>query len=147
MPIKARTSAGAPVRFLVVGIVNTFAGLAVIYVCKWALSAPDLAANLAGYMVGLAISYILNARWTFAFRGRFNSALGRFAGTVLVGYLANLAVVSTALRLGQMNGYLAQAVGVAPYALVMYLGSRYYVFAETRVRSAASASKDVRELK
>jgi putative flippase GtrA len=67
-----------------------------------------------------------------------NSGLGRFAGTVLVAYLANLAVVSTTLRLGHWNSYLAQASGVVPYALVTYFGSKYYVFADGRRRSGAS---------
>lgn len=136
--MRARRSgrAGTPVRFMIVGIINTFAGLAVIYACKSALSVPDLAANLAGYVVGFAVSFLLNARWTFTFRGRLSSTLVRFVGTIVVGYCANLAVVAIALHHPRVNSFLAQAAGVIPYALIVYFGSKYYVFAQKRVESA-----------
>jgi putative flippase GtrA len=147
MLARARTRPWTWLRFVLVGLTNTFTGLAVIYVCKWALSASDVAANLAGYAVGLTVSYILNARWTFLFRGRLNSSLGRFAVTVAIGYLANLAVVSVALHFGQINSYLAQAAGVVPYALVTYFGLKHYVFVDSCMPSSVSRTTDVGQIK
>jgi putative flippase GtrA len=114
-------------RFVLVGLVNTVTGLAVIYFCKWVLSAPDVLANVAGYAVGLVVSYMLNARWTFSFHGPLAPTATRFALTMAVGYLANLALVTLALNMG-VNSYVAQATGVAPYAVVTYLGLKHFVF-------------------
>ena len=117
-----------PVRFVLVGVLNTLTGLGVIYVLKLLLSMNDVAANFLGYSVGLLISYILNARWTFSFRGPLSAAAWRFALLIVVAYLCNLAAVGVALRLFGWNGYLAQAAGVLPYAAVTYFGAKHLVF-------------------
>jgi putative flippase GtrA len=127
MPANASVLSLTPVRFILVGIANTFAGLLVIYALKWLFAMPDVPANLLGYAVGLGVSFFLNARWTFSFRGGLASRLPHFLLVTAIGYGANLAVVCAALNLA-VNGYLAQAAGVAPYALTTYLGSRLFVF-------------------
>jgi len=43
-------------------------------------------------------------------------------------YLANLAVVLQAVHGLGLNPYYAQAIGVAPYTAVGYLGSKFFVF-------------------
>jgi hypothetical protein len=48
--------------------------------------------------------------------------------------------VSAALHLGHINSYLAQAAGVAPYTLVTYFGSKYYVFARQPPRAVTPAT-------
>jgi hypothetical protein len=40
---------------------NTVLGLAVIYVLKLSSGASDLSANVAGYAVGMAVSYVAQA--------------------------------------------------------------------------------------
>lgn len=128
-----------PVRFVLVGVLNTLSGLGVIYALKLLLSMNDVAANFVGYSVGLLIGYVLNARWTFSFRGPLSAAAGRFALLILVAYLTNLAAVGVALRLFDWNGYLAQAAGVLPYAAVTYFGAKYLVF---RAAPAGAAKHD-----
>jgi putative flippase GtrA len=121
---------GSAIRFIAVGVLNTLVGLSIIYALKWVFGVGDVPANIVGYAVGLCVSYVLNARWTFAFSGRLHSAIARFVVTVLVAYLTNLAAVGFALHVLQLNSYVAQAAGVAPYALVSYLGFKYFVFTE-----------------
>jgi putative flippase GtrA len=116
------------VRFVLVGLANTVLGLAIIYALKLAFGMRDLAANLLGYMLGIGISYAAHAAWSFSYRGPLRSALPRYVVVTVLAYLANLATVSAALYWWQVNGYVAQALGVPPYALVGYLGARTYVF-------------------
>jgi putative flippase GtrA len=130
MLAKLRSHGRTPIRFLLVGALNTFAGLTVIYALKWTLGVHDLAANVCGYAVGLTISYFLNARWTFAYRGAHGPAAPRFALTVAAAYLANLATVSVAIYGLGLNGYLAQALGILPYTVVNYFGCKLFVFAD-----------------
>jgi putative flippase GtrA len=115
-------------RFVVVGVLNTAAGLTVIFAAKALLGLGDLAANAAGYSVGLAASFLLNRSWTFRDRGRISPALLRFLAAFGLAYLANLAAVFALRDLVQVDSYLAQAAGVVPYTVLFFLASRAFVF-------------------
>ena len=119
------------VRYVLVGGANTLVGLASIYAAKWLLTMPDAQANLLGYAIGFTLSFTLNRRWTFRFHGAPLPALARFLVVQLVAYFGNLATVLLFITAGG-NSYLAQAVGVVPYALIGYLGSRRYAFPAAR---------------
>jgi putative flippase GtrA len=115
-------------RFLLVGILNTFVGLATIYLCKWLLGSSDVASNAIGYAVGLTNSFAWNRRWTFAHSGEVLPAVTRFVVVFAIAYSLNLATVLAAIHLLGLNSYLAQAIGIAPYTTFFYLGSRWFVF-------------------
>lgn len=115
-------------RFLLVGVLNTITGLGVIYACKWFLKFGDVNANISGYTVGLTLSFILNSRWTFRYQGPVAPAIARFFGVFLVAYFTNLAVVLTLIDGFALNSYLAQAIGIPPYTIVFYVGSRWLAF-------------------
>ena len=72
------------VRFAIVGIINTLAGLGVIYALKWQFDTNDVLANEIGYVAGLNISFILNGRWTFSFAGSLISRILPFVAVVFV---------------------------------------------------------------
>lgn len=119
-------------RFLIVGVLNTGLGLAVIFAAKALLGWGDVAANMLGYGVGLAVSFVLNRNWSFAHRGAVLPALVRFLGAFLLAYAVNLATVLVLIRVSAVNSYLAQAIGVVPYTLVFFAASRLLVFAPRR---------------
>ena len=119
---------GTPLRFVVVGIANTLVGLLAIYLCKWQLGFNDALANITGYTVGLTISFFLNRGWTFRHSGAALPALIRFLVIFALAYLFNLATVLIAIHSFGVNAYLAQAIGIAPYAVLFYLGSRHFAF-------------------
>jgi len=58
---------------------------------------------------------------------------------IVIAYLANLATVSAALYWG-LNSYVAQALGVVPYALVSYFGFKKFAFAPGGMRSGSRAA-------
>ena len=116
------------IRFLLVGIVNTITGLSVIYACKWFLGFNDVVANLCGYSIGLTVSFMLNSRWTFQYRGSVWPAASRFLTVFLIAYMTNLFVVLLLIENFAVNSYLAQAIGVPPYTLIFYAGSRWLAF-------------------
>lgn len=119
-------------RFASVGVVNTLVGLSVIWAAKALLGLGDVPANLLGYSAGLAIGFALNGAWTFGYRGPRGPALLRFLAVTAVAYGMNLLVVIAAIEVLGLNGYLAQALGIPPYAAVSYLGSKYVAFAPSR---------------
>lgn len=118
-------------RFGLVGVANTVAGLAFIYSAR-AIGFGEVAANALGYAVGLVLSFSLNGQWTFAYRGRLIPRAMRFGLVVLLAWLANLAALLELLR-GGVAATLAQAGAVLPYAVVSYLGCRWWVFADEGV--------------
>lgn len=109
------------------GVANGLVGLLVIYAAKWGAGLTDLPANALGYLTGLALSYALNANWTFGFRGRHALALPRFVLVFVAAYLANIATVYVALGLA-INSYIAQALGMPSYTVVFYLGAAFFAF-------------------
>lgn len=115
-------------RFLSVGVLNMVVGLLVIYACKWFFQANDVAANAIGYGAGLITSFTLNSRWTFAYQGPQLPALIKFLLVAGVAYAMNLLTVMMLIHFTEMNGYVAQALGIPPYTLTTYLASRFIVF-------------------
>lgn len=131
------------VRFGIVGIANTLIGLLVIFSAKWFLGLSDVVANVLGYTVGVLVSFVLNSRWSFRYRGQMWPAFFRFFVVLGAAYLTNLSVVLVGIHLLDMNTYLAQAAGVIPYALVFYLGSRLFAFREADSRRPLAVDTSV----
>ncbi|MCS6944601.1 MAG: GtrA family protein [Sutterellaceae bacterium] len=117
------------VRFGCGGAVNTAVGLACIFAAM-ALGADEVTANMAGYGVGLGLSFTLNRRWTFESDGRAGMQLLRFLAAFVIAYCTNLGSVLLLRDVVGVNAYIAQACGVVPYTIVFFLLSRYFVFAE-----------------
>ena len=124
-------------RFGAVGLLNTMAGLSVIYACMFVFGVGVEIANMLGYGVGLCLSFQLNKRWTFSSAGPIGQAAPRFGAVIAIAWLVNLAVVSLSARSG-MNPYLAQLCGVAPYTILCFLGCRFFVFAPAAPLKAKS---------
>lgn len=115
-------------RYLTVGIANTTVSLAVILFVKDVLKAETVPANASGYVVGFIVSFALNKRWTFRFRGRNLACIIRFSLTFCVSYLANLAVVLTLAGATGSDVFWWQLAGAVVYSGLFYLGCRVYVF-------------------
>ncbi|MES2017122.1 MAG: GtrA family protein [Pseudomonadota bacterium] len=116
-------------RFVMVGLLNTAAGLGMIYGARL-LGMGEVAANATGYALGLMLSFTLNRRWTFRHRGPLLALASRFAVVTLVAWLVNLAVLLALLRVA-VAPVVAQASAVLCYTLVSYLGFRCWAFADT----------------
>jgi putative flippase GtrA len=116
-------------RFITVGLANTVTGLLVIFACKSALGMDDIAANLAGYAVGIVMGFLLNRNWTFGYStDKQTATFVRYLTVLCVAYGANLMTTLQAINLLHLNSYLAQTAGVLPYTVIGYLGNRYFVF-------------------
>ena len=115
-------------KFLSVGVVNTVIGLLIIYAAKWFFHLGDIVANACGYSIGLLISFTLNSRWTFAYTGPQLRAFVKFLLVTLVAYLVNLLTVLVAVHYFELNGYVAQALGIPPFTLTSYFLSKHLVF-------------------
>lgn len=112
------------------GLVNTAVGLGIIW-CGLRAGLGDYSANALGYAVGLACSYLLNRRFTFAASdGAHSRQMPRFLAAGGISYLANLGVLTAGLRLGLQGSILLQFAAMCTYTLVFFCLSRLFVFAE-----------------
>ncbi|MDJ0947534.1 MAG: GtrA family protein [Alphaproteobacteria bacterium] len=125
---EIRWNARQPVRFAVVGVINTAVTLGIIYGGKFFAGLDDVLANLSGYVIGLMVSFLLNATWTFQHDGRVWPAAVRFLAAFLVSYLLNLTVVLTLIRSLGVNDYLAHLAGAPVYTICFFLMCRCFVF-------------------
>ncbi|MEL6266900.1 MAG: GtrA family protein [Pseudomonadota bacterium] len=117
------------IRFGLVGIVNTAAGLGTIYLAMWFGVAP-VPANMIGYAVGIVVSFTLNRLYTFKGPTRPGAVL-RFLVCFAISYGVNLAVLTTVLALG-VSPWLAQPIAMVSYTGCFFLISKFYVFAPAR---------------
>jgi putative flippase GtrA len=115
-------------RYVVVGAINTVAGLAIIFGLKAFAGAGDVAANLVGYAGAVLLGFALNRRWTFRHAGAVAPALAWYFAVLSVAYLLNLATVLACIHALDLNAYLAQCLGILPYTVIGYCGSRLLVF-------------------
>ncbi|MDE8651510.1 GtrA family protein [Novosphingobium album (ex Liu et al. 2023)] len=123
------------IRFGAVGLVNTLVGLAVI-MGLIALGAGDYAANLYGYLVGLALSFVLNRSWTFGVRGAVHWAeVARFLGAVAIAYGLSLAVLTLMRGWGFRESLVGQGAAMITYSGCLLVLSRGFVFPRARAEA------------
>jgi putative flippase GtrA len=123
---------GSVRRFGVVGALNTGVGLSIIFACKALAGMGDVAANFTGYAIAVAMSFVLHKRWTFGHRGHTGPALARYLVVLAAAYASNLAVAMFAIEILRLNSYFSQTLGIVPYAITCYAGSRWFAFADAR---------------
>jgi putative flippase GtrA len=115
------------IKYLLVGGLNTALAAAIIFIVQ-AAGARPVVANLAGYAIGVALSFALNSKFTFRTAATRHSAM-RFLIVVLISYLANLATMLSVLRLTHAP-YIAQLCGIPVYVIVGFLGNKYWAMRE-----------------
>ncbi|PIQ12136.1 MAG: hypothetical protein COW70_10875 [Hydrogenophilales bacterium CG18_big_fil_WC_8_21_14_2_50_58_12] len=112
-------------RFLLVGVGNTALGLGVIFLARQFTG--DVMANLIGYLVVVPVSFLTHRDLSFRDGGHRWAAFARYLPTILAGYAANYAVLTTGLALA-FNPYFVQTGAIGCHVVVTYLLSRLFVF-------------------
>lgn len=116
--------------FLAVGLANTAVGLGIAFAAL-RMGAGDYRANALGYGVGMAVSYTLNRRFTFADgAGEHGRQAPRFLLAAGLSYLINLAVIALGHRLGLRESMVLQVLAMGAYSLSFFALSRLFVFRE-----------------
>jgi putative flippase GtrA len=116
-------------RYSVVGFINTVVSYAIILM-GLRLGAGDYGANAVGYLVGIALSYILQRRWAFAVKTPPSiREAARFCAAAVLAYGTNLCVIHLARSMGYIGNPAAQAIAMIAYSFTFFVLSRYVVFA------------------
>jgi putative flippase GtrA len=125
------------IRFLVVGILNTFIGLILIYSLLHITS--YWTATFIGNSIGAVVSFFLNRSFTFKSHSNLMKSSLKFFGVTLVcyfiAYKISFVAISYALGLLHIDNkrlieYVAVLFGMGTYTILNYLGHRFYTFAK-----------------
>lgn len=127
------------VRFLLVGVVNTCIGLAIMLLLLNVAGATYWVSTFTGNALGACASFLLNRSFTFKSRIAYNRGVPRFFITILICYFSAYFVSE---KVGEWAGrmFLISAegeknvsvlLGSVLYTMSNYLGQKYFVFKTT----------------
>jgi putative flippase GtrA len=127
------------VKFLLVGLVNTFVGLSVIFILLNLLEQSYWLSTFSGNGVGAFVSYLLNRKFTFEsnvphLKGGLRFILIVFSAYV-ISYYTSFVLAGWFTELFSFTFFLTQkelAVvgGTVLYTVTNFLGQKYIVFKE-----------------
>lgn len=125
-------------KFILVGVVNTLFGTAVMFLCYNLLHLGYWISSGANYVLGSILSYFLNKYFTFQNREKGFGVVLRFTLNILVCYLLAYGIAKPAVAWAlsgmsksvQENG--AMLVGMCLFVGFNYLGQRYFAFREKK---------------
>lgn len=118
-------------RYGMAGALNTAIGYAVIAALDIGLGVDSHLANLAGYLVGLSISYLLQRSFVFQSQAPHRRSLVRYGMAAAAAFLLNQAVLSLGLRvLGgeDLDRAIAQLCAIGAYSIVFFALLKLWVF-------------------
>ena len=122
------------IRFVLVGIINTLVGTAVMFSIYNIFHFSYWVSSAANYIVGSVVSYFLNKYYTFENKERNWRIVVRFIINISVCYLLAYGIAKplVAKLLSSMpvtvqeNG--AMVVGMGLFVVLNYTGQRYFAF-------------------
>lgn len=124
-------------RFVLVGIINTLVGTAVMFLCYNAFHFNYWFSSAMNYIVGSIVSYFLNKYFTFQNKERSWKIVAKFIINITICYLVAYGVakplvahvLSNQTVTVQENG--AMLVGMVLFVILNYLGQRFFAFKKT----------------
>ncbi|MFD1778723.1 GtrA family protein [Fredinandcohnia salidurans] len=119
------------IRFLLVGLMNTFVGLSSIFLLLHVVGLSYWLSTFLGNSVGAVVSYLLNRRFTFNSKATFGRSIPLFILVILSCYFLSYSVsklVAGFILLPYTNE-IAVLLGTGLYTISNYFGQKYIVFA------------------
>lgn len=121
-------------KFMVVGVVNTVVGTAVMFVMYNVFHQSYWISSASNYVVGSILSYFLNKYFTFESKKKSLSQVLKFVLNISLCYLVAYGIAKPAVtwmlqgQQGALRDNLAMVVGMVLFTLLNYIGQRAYVF-------------------
>jgi len=122
--------------FLVVGVVNTLFGTAIMFVLYNVFGCSYWVSSFCDYFFGSILSYFLNKHFTFHYQGTDWRSIVKFALNIVVCYLIaySLALPLTRHVLQDMHfskaivENIAMLVGTVLFMVINYIGQKFFAF-------------------
>lgn len=121
-------------RFVVVGVLNTIVGTAIMFVFYNVFHFDYWISSAANYFFGSILSYFLNKYYTFSYRKKEWKSAIRFIVNIVVCYFIAYGIakptmswlLSGATKAVQEN--IAMVFGMGLFVVLNYFGQRFYTF-------------------
>ena len=121
-------------KFILVGVVNTLVGTAIMFFCFNVLAWSYWISSALNYIVGSIVSYLLNKRYTFQQKGHDWNTILKFIVNITICYVLAygfakplvtwmLSGVST-----NIQGNVALLTGMVLFVGLNYIGQRFWAF-------------------
>jgi putative flippase GtrA len=124
------------ITFLIVGVVNTIFGTAIMLILYNVFGCSYWLSSFCDYFFGSILSYILNRYFTFKYKGATWKSVVKFALNIIVCYLIaySLALPLTRHALQSLHfskevvENIAMLVGTVLFMVINYIGQKFYAF-------------------
>lgn len=123
-------------RFILVGLINTVFGTAVMFVAYNAFELSYWVSSALNYILASILSYFLNKHYTFQSKARGAGVPIRFAANIAVCYLISYGIAKPGIRwlLADLSvntqENLAMIAGMCLFTFLNYFSQRFFVFRE-----------------
>lgn len=121
-------------KFILVGVVNTVFGYAVMFVAYNVCNFNYWVSSAANYFFGSILSYFLNKYYTFECKKKSMRVILKFTLNIVVCYLVAYGVAKP-LMAWVLNSFdnniqenIAMLFGMCLFVLLNYLGQRFFAF-------------------
>ena len=127
-------------KFMLVGVMNTLVGTAVMFFCFNILTWSYWVSSALNYIIGSIVSYLLNKRFTFQQKGHNWYTVWKFIVNVSVCYVLAYGLAKpfvTWILSGvttNIQGNVALLVGMVLFVGLNYIGQRFWAFSPKKDR-------------
>ena len=129
-------------KFAIVGVINTIVGMVIMFGMYNIFNCSYWVSSATNYTLTSILSYILNKKFTFKYKGNIVKSAVRFAVNIVVCYLLAYGIAKP-LTLYFMSGYsvkirenTAMFVGMMLFVGFNYLGQRFFAFNSIKTKKA-----------
>lgn len=112
-------------KYILVGIVNTAVTAVIIFLLMY-LDFTIYTSNAIGYAIGIVVSFILNAIFTFSTKLTWLRFI-KFLVNCAICYLINLVMIYLILSINNDWFYLAQLCGMGAYTVSGFILNKLWV--------------------
>lgn len=134
-------------KFILVGIVNTLFGTAIMFGFYNLLHLNYWVSSAANYFFGSILSYFLNKYFTFKNTEKGAGTVVRFVINIALCYLVAYGAAKPLVRLvlsgasETVRDNLAMLVGMGLFVLLNYVGQRFFAFADRNGKGRSGEEK------
>lgn len=121
-------------RFILVGIVNTLFGTAIMFVFYNVFHLSYWISSASNYFFGSILSYFLNKSFTFRYGKADFRSIARFTINILICYLVAYGIAKPVMR-HLLSGYsvsiqenVSMGLGMIIFVGLNYIGQRFFAF-------------------
>lgn len=125
-------------KFIIVGIVNTLIGSAIMFTLYNVFHMNYWFSSASNYVIGSMFSYIFNKNWTFNNKDNSKKTVPLFILNIIVCYILAYGIAKPLTGYLLMNeasiikDNISMIMGIVLFTGFNYLGQRYFVFKEVQ---------------